>query len=77
MLCSIKVVGRHRDQSSEQRHQAPRLSLGHPGRRLVEEKEGGRRGQRAREFQSTLLAIGQVLGDLVRLGAEADHLEER
>ena len=41
-----------------------------PGGRLVQEQERRRRGQGARQLQPPLLAVRQVLRDLVGLGAE-------
>ena len=47
----------------------------HPGRRFVEQEEGGPRGQRTREFKAPLLAESEVRRELVPLVGEVEKFE--
>ena len=52
-----------------------RLLRVHAGGRLVEQQQLGLGRQRARDLELALLAVGQVLRELVALGPETDELE--
>ena len=54
-------------QGREQLEQARRLGLVHARRRLVEQKEGRRRGERAGDLDAPLVAVAEAAGE--RLGA--------
>ena len=52
-----------------------RLARIHAGHRLVEQQEPGARRERTRDLEPTLLAVRQVLGQLVAAIGQADELE--
>src|SRR5216683_3864285 len=64
------------DEAAQERHEVPRLALGHPGRGLVEEEEGGPRGEGAPDLEAALVAVGQVAGDLVGPPPEPHGVEQ-
>ena len=48
----------------------------HPGGRLVEQEQGRVRRERPGDLEPALVAVGQVLGQLVVLALESDELEQ-
>ncbi len=56
-------------EAPEQGHEATRLALGHARGGLVQQEQGGIRGERPRQLETALLAVGQVAGQLVGLVA--------
>src|SRR5712692_9222370 len=63
-------------QPAQQCHQAAGLALGHARGGLVEQQQRRIGGERARQLEASLVAVGQVARELVGLVPQAGHFEE-
>ena len=63
-------------QPPDERHHLHRLARVHARGRLIQQQEFWSGGQRARDFQPALIAVGQVLGQKISLALQADKLQQ-
>ena len=76
MSCSISSTVTSAGSAATVGENLVTLGFRHAGRRLVEQQHARPAGDRERDLQQPLLAVGQIAGALVHHVGEAEALEE-